>query len=180
MGTRKIPTSWDDGLTTVRYTVRKGGSHHYERSMQVEPDAPFRILVANFTKTPKYLLKNQVVATLLPHPTDVTPSNIQLHEFLGIAEYDPELLMLEPAPPGAHADTAKLSGEDTEYLKEAENKPQSVDDVDLSNLDVKYSARARALLNKYSSMWDGSLGEMNITKHAIELAPGSRPFAQPP
>ena len=41
---------------------------------QVEPDRPFPVLIANFQKQPQGIVKNQVVATLLPHHLAVVPT----------------------------------------------------------------------------------------------------------
>ena len=55
-----------------------------------------------------------------------------------------------------------------------------MDIVNLSHLDRKYHARVRALLEEYSSIWDGKLGEIKLTEHRIDLVPDACPFAQPP
>ena len=44
----------------------------------------------------------------------------------------------------------------------------------------QHRVRLKKLLRKYSSMWDGSLGEINTTEHSIELQPGTKSIAQPP
>ena len=54
--------------------------------VQAQPHTTFRVLIANLTKRPQPLVKNQVVATLLPHPTEVVQSNIHLHEVLGLVD----------------------------------------------------------------------------------------------
>ena len=35
-------------------------------------------------------------------------------------------------------------------------------------------------MRNYADMWDGSLGEINVMSHPIELVPGTRPIAQQP
>ena len=54
--------------------------------VQVEPKAPFKLLLANLSKRELRLMKGQVVATVLPHPTAVVPSHVHLADVLGIAE----------------------------------------------------------------------------------------------
>ena len=65
--------------------------------VQVEPDKPFRILIANFKALPHQLVKNQVVGQLLPHPTAVIPSKVSVAEVLGIFQ-DPEVESPEAKP----------------------------------------------------------------------------------
>ena len=148
--------------------------------IQAQPRTTFRVLIANFTKKPQPLVKNQVVATLLPHPTEVFRSNIHPHEVLGLVDEPSD----EPddgtnsTPIGVNYNFASLR-DDTPDSDERE-RPPSVDNVDLSNLDRKYHASVRAILEEYSSMWDGKLGEIKLTEHRIDLVPDARPFAQPP
>ena len=52
--------------------------------VHVEPIIPFRILVANFGTTPKWLFKYQVFGELLPHPTVVVPTHVKFSEVLGL------------------------------------------------------------------------------------------------
>ena len=50
--------------------------------VQVEPDRPFRLLVANFRKHPVRVQKGQVVAELLRHPRAVFASKTTIGEVL--------------------------------------------------------------------------------------------------
>ena len=36
------------------------------------------------------------------------------------------------------------------------------------------------MLRKYADMWDGSLGEIAVTQHHIDLEEGARPITQQP
>ena len=54
--------------------------------VQVEPTTPFRVLVANFSKQAQGVVKNQVLATLLPHPIAIVPTHIRTGEVLGLIE----------------------------------------------------------------------------------------------
>ena len=147
---------------------------------QVQPHTTFRVLIANFTKKPQPLVKNQVVATLLPHPKEVVQRNIHLHEVLGLVDEPSDTTdgKTNNTSTEVNFNSASLR-DDTPESGEGE-EPPSVDDVYLSHLDSRYHARVRALLEKYSSLWDGKLGEIKLTEHRIDLVPDARPFAQPP
>ena len=58
--------------------------------VQVEPDRPFRLVVANFRKYPVRVQKGQVVAELLLHPRAVLESKTTIGEVLGIQEREEE------------------------------------------------------------------------------------------
>lgn len=60
------------------------------------------------------------------------------------------------------------------------NELLEVHDLDLSYIPDALREQFQEMLRKYSSMWDGSLGEIETTKHRIELVPGTRPVAQAP
>lgn len=137
--------------------------------VQVEPCKPFKVLVANFSRHQKVLPKNQTIATLLPHPTAVIPSQVHLADVLGVTESDAtELVTAPPIIPRTGQEPRK------------EYKPFTVDDLNLDHLPKGHQARVRAMLNRYAHMWDGSLGEINTTEHYIDLVPDARPFATPP
>ena len=146
--------------------------------VQVQPHETFRVLIANFTKKPQPLVKNQVVATLLLHPTEVIQSNVHLHEVLGLVDDSSDTLDANATNASTEVNLASHRYGTAE--PGGEEKPPSVDAVDLFHLDSRYHARVRALLEKYSSMWDGKLGEIKLTEHRIDLMPDARPFAQPP
>ena len=54
--------------------------------VEAQPHMTFRVLIANFTKKPQPLVKNQVVSTLLSRPTEVVQSNIHLYDVLGLVD----------------------------------------------------------------------------------------------
>ena len=54
--------------------------------VQVEPDRPFRVLIANFASRAYRLAKNQVVGIVLPHPTAMVGTHLNFADVLGIAE----------------------------------------------------------------------------------------------
>ena len=114
--------------------------------VQAQPHTTFCVLIANFTKKPQLLVKNQVVATLLPHPTEVFQSDIHLHEVLGLVDEpsDEQDDGTNSTPIGVNFNFASLR-DDTPDSDEKE-RPPSVDNVDLSHLNRKYHTRVRPLL----------------------------------
>ena len=52
--------------------------------MDVKPDVPFKILVANFGESPHDLVPNQHIATTEEHPTSLIESHISHGEMLGL------------------------------------------------------------------------------------------------
>ena len=137
---------------------------------QVDKDRPFRILIANFGNNPYQLAKNQVVGTALPHPAAIIPTRVTTAEVLGI----------EPDDAGEPTSEEELHiGPPMEEPGKAPDI-KTVDELDLSHVEAKYRPRLRNMLRKYADMWDGSLGEITVTGHQIDLVPGSRPITQQP
>ena len=60
-----------------------------------------------------------------------------------------------------------------------ELKPITADTVKL-DVDKAHHKKIRKMLRKHESLWDGTMGEINITKHSINLVPGTRPFKSAP
>ena len=149
--------------------------------VQVDANRPFRILIANFGQYPYMMAKGQIIGTVLPHPTAIMPSRVQLAEVLGLINEDDEadLLQLE------RMETSNQVGGDTAaHTPSGENfgdSPQiDVDSIDICHVDPRYREKLRSLLRKYKSMWDGKLGEISITEHPIDVFPDTRPIAQNP
>ena len=65
--------------------------------MDVNPNHPFRILIANLSQYPLTLVKQQVVANLLPHPTATVDTELFLSDILDINESESR-----PGPPLAN------------------------------------------------------------------------------
>ena len=139
--------------------------------IHIEPKQSFRILLANFGLSPYRLAKNQVVAAALPHPTGIIPSNISMAEVLGLDAADD---LQKPTSKDVRT-TGSNPGDEPE-------KPEveTVDDLDLSHVEPRLRTRVREMLRKYSSMWNGNLGEIRVMDHHIELPPDTRPIAQQP
>lgn len=64
-------------------------------------------------------------------------------------------------------------------MVEKEN-PNTVDDIDLSDVDMKFYSRIRDMLRKLENMWNGRLGHLNIAKLAVDLSKGAKPFKSSP
>ena len=141
--------------------------------VQVEPDKPFRILIANFSTHEYQLAKDQVVGQLLPHPTAVIPSKVNIADVLGICG-DIEVDKFE-----SKQDTVP-SFRDKGRPQTETVTPASANDLDLDYLEPRYRTRLREMLRKYSSMWSGHLGEISTNQHHIDVPPGTRPVHHPP
>ena len=167
-GLRVIQPS-DRLLATSSITVANGVVH-------VEPNIPFRVLIANMGAVPYRLSKNQVVATLLPHPTAIIPTEVTLAEVLGIEEPEGD-----KEPTGVSSNTVAADGTRTQQGElEPETAINQVQELDLSHLAPEYRERVRGMLKEFAPMWAGDLGQINTTEHHIDLVPGSRPVAQQP
>ena len=130
--------------------------------VQVEPERPFRILVANFAQHEQRLHKSQVIGTVLPHPTAIFPTEVSLGEVLGLVD---EIGVVQTDPPPATI---------------RDPPSPKVENIDLSHVPTRLQERIREMLRPFSSMWDGSLCEIRTTEHRINLQPDARPIAQNP
>lgn len=158
---------------------------------QVEPNKAFHILVANFGKYAVKLQKNQVVAELLPHPRAAVNSSLTVGEALGVdyrsqekAEGRNSVTDQDPIRDSTVENEQPKAGSnlstDPIEARRIEPRPPDVEDLDLSHVPTRLREKFRNMLKRYSSMWDGTLGEIQIAQHCIELVPGTRPIAQPP
>ena len=134
--------------------------------VSTEPEKPFRILVANFSNSVRYIKRNQVVGHVLPHPQTMSPSRLHTSEMLGIVESTSPI-------------TSDIEDEDPDEQPMHHAKKDDVtsaDDLDLSHVPEKYREKLRSMLHEFRSMYDGRLGGINTTEHAIDLVPGTRPI----
>ena len=109
----------------------------------VRSNVPLIIRVANLSKVPRTLAKNQVLGDV-----EIAPSTI-LDIQLGTTT----------SPP----------------VNTAEDKTPTVNDIDLSHLPDDVQEKARNMLKKYESMWNGSLGKISVTEHRIQLKDDAQP-----
>eukprot|EP00171_Calliarthron_tuberculosum_P023134 IDg23134t1 len=164
--------------------LRQNGITVTNGVLEVSPNTPYRIMVANFSKNPYRLSKNQAIAGLRPIPNvPVVPVSLTAGELLGIE--DPEDLV----SPDHQVAQEQLMAADLRLFQDL--RPDSkvnrkkeeifkVADLDLSHLSEEWQEKLRAMLAKHERMWNGFLGEINTTEHHIELEPGTRPIRQHP
>ena len=151
--------------------------------VQVEPDRPFRLFIANFRKYPVWVQKGQVVAELLPHPRAVLESKTTIGEVLGSQERQKERVPNSTSPPTGETRFQPSDQEREDQLGERlaglsasvstkpqrriEPPPPDVEELDLSHVPDRLRDKFRRMLKKYSRMWDRTLGEINTTVHRI-------------
>ena len=154
----------------------------------VESNNPFRILIANLGRYPKNLAKNHVVATLLPHPTITVPTHVLLADVVDEGKENPSVTCT--------GTEERVSNDNTTFRFKADNTdnspklgttitaksgtPPSLDELDLGHVPPTHREKLRSLLQEFSTMWDGSLGEVNTTEHHIDLVKRARPIASHP
>ena len=147
--------------------------------VQLEPDRPFRLLVAKFRQYPVRVQKGQVVTEQLPHPRAVLESKTTIGEVLGIKEREEENFPNSTQPPkGEKRCEPWDQGREDQPVERsvglsasASTKPQrkiepplpDVDELDLSHVPGRQLERFRRMSKKYSAMWDRTLGEINTT-----------------
>lgn len=111
--------------------------------VQVEPDIPFKILIANFSDIPRKISKGQVVATILLHSIRVSPSTVTIAKVLGILDADEtSSISDESAPTVASLPSATPPSD----------RPPAVDDIDVSHISPERQALVRNMLSKYDTM----------------------------
>lgn len=142
--------------------------------VNVTPNVPFRILVANYGFESFELRAKQPIGTLIHHNEGVFPTQIQLHEVLGLM---PEQIYRD--------DTDELFlAQDFESAK-AQKHPskeeiEPIKHLNDNHLSKKNQQRLRALLKKYKSLYDDTFPGINTHPHDIELKEGARPIHQFP
>lgn len=52
----------------------------------------------------------------------------------------------------------------------------AADDIDLSDVDIKFHHRIREILQKHENMWNGRVGHINVADQAVDLNAGAEPF----
>ena len=155
------------GTLTVN-TLDSMWSNHKLATMngivEVDPDSFFDVLIGNYSEHPIKLVKGQVVGNLEAFPDGIFPTEIPINEVLGLTPDGDEAPICKPESTGSTP---------TEDLP-------PIPDLNDDHLPHRYQQRLRRLLTKYSSMYDGSLGEVSIMEHDINLVPDARPHHQMP
>lgn len=67
-------------------------------------------------------------------------------------------------------------------LQETWKKTQTdpLDDLDIKRLMDDYRTKLKDIPQKYSSLYDGTLGDVAATEHVIDLTEGAKPVRQLP
>eukprot|EP00171_Calliarthron_tuberculosum_P021901 IDg21901t1 len=134
---------------------------------QVRPHVPFVVRVANLSNATVTIPKNQKLGTAIEAPI----SRVLAISFEG----------------EDHSDgTAEIATSSTDTPIRGSNIPTdkppclTVDQIDLSCLSEDQRREVRRMLERFSDMWQGHLGEVTATQHRIDLLPGARPqYSQP-
>ena len=147
----------------------------------VEANIPFDILVANFGRSDILLPKRMILAYATPtREILIRNVNLALENVVGV-KFDIPSAKKETKEEIFTADNRKFK----EMRPSANEKRMKedifkVEDLNLSHLSNKRQRELIRMLKEFQPMWDGHLGEINITKHRIELLPGTRPIRQHP
>jgi len=128
--------------------------------VHVEPGKTFHILVSNFGVKDRLMQRNQTVAEVCDHPHAMAQSNWKVGELLGISESDPNSAGPPREQPVPHEEKEEIT---------------TAEDLDLSHIPDEYRDDFREMLGEFQEMYDGRLGEINVTEHTLELLPGTRP-----
>ena len=129
--------------------------------VHTKPNVPFIIRVANMSDTPRTLSKNQV---------------------LGLAELAPATVLTITFPDDDHhGPTSTMTKTESQGPENSNSSTDpTVDNINLSHVQPEMQPRVRTLLKKYEGLFDGTLGEINITEHRIQLKDDAAPVhAQP-
>ena len=147
------------------------------------PQAPFKVLVSNFSTRTISLPKNLIIGIALPAPAAI--SYIDENFLTSVSHQE-----MPPTEEGASNRSTSGSNEDPDTGKNKEVNPNSGnetrttpnwetevsigDDVKVDRQDVLN------LLREFSPMWSGELGTVKATQHRIDLIDGAKPVYQPP
>ena len=169
---------------------------------EVTPDQPFTIMMANFSEKKRHIPKGTVVAyaqrnplaLLFPHgkkATNMTTfekvEDFESHQVLR----DVALTMTEdatreeeedrngPKASGTSALEEGAPGSDLQISEESEATDWK-DTLELGHLSDEMRRRVVETLDKHSRMWDGSLGDIQVTAHRIDTDPEKGPTRQLP
>lgn len=88
----------------------------------------------------------------------------------------------EGGAPGTSASAADFNESSEASIADSSSADpiKALNALDFSQVPAAFRGKLRELLRDFTPMWDGSLGEINTTEHAIDLHPGTRPIASLP
>ncbi|GAB0494584.1 hypothetical protein MMPV_005878 [Pyropia vietnamensis] len=156
--------------------VAKLGLRLHNALMDLEEASVTRIYLANITPRPVNVPKGFTIGhvELYDGPAVAVPAEGEQPLEEGAAE---TCAALDSLSTEAKVD-AEGSAPTGPTSAESEAKPEP--DVAWSRIAPDLQARVRSLLERFKSLWTGSLGRVNVTPHRITLQPNARPVrAQP-
>lgn len=162
------PTQTWVALSTKRYVTILVDSYMpiYTNAMRlagtcignVEPDQPFRILIANFGDHPIALLTHQVVGAASTHPEKQFESHMSHGEVLGLSPDDRDTKFHKHHVNVRDIETINkhlaYQWEEHTYVRD---KRITADDIEIDEPDDNKSA-IREMLRKHERVWSGQLG----------------------
>ena len=140
--------------------------------IDIYPNNPFEVLVANFGHTPFKLPRNAIVGLAIESPTCIhTPSPETLRK-TGVLHQFQEGGREEVNPVNTITNEGILSGQT--------DKGSWEDQVHIAVQDSTVRKDVLKLLQEFKPMWSGELGKIAATKHRMDLVEGSKPIYQQP
>ena len=131
--------------------------------MDIYPNKPFEVIVANFGHTPFKLARNAIVGLAIELPTGI---------------YTPSLEALRKT--GVLHQFKEGGSEEVNPVNTITDKGTWEDQVHIGVQDPTVRKEVITLLQKFEPMWSGELGKIAATKHHIDLVEGAKPIHQQP
>ncbi|CAN8069508.1 unnamed protein product, partial [Agarophyton chilense] len=147
---------------------------------QFVPDKPFSVLVANLGSTPQSLVKNQVIGSVMPHPTAMVATRLTAAYVLGLVHSKKGEEAAVQSPNDLESQPAETEKKPVPTSHDRVDPVKELEELDLGHVLESHRESLREMLREFTTMWDGSLGEINTTEHRIDLWPNTRPVAQHP
>ncbi|CAN8070210.1 unnamed protein product [Agarophyton chilense] len=120
--------------------------------VHVEPNQPFHVLIANLVNVPQYLVKNQVIRYVMPHPIAIVPTKLTAADVLGLVhtkEGD------SPEPVSSPVSGVQPVSSGMQPVSTSGDRPdpvQELEELDLSHVPESYRHRLRELLRDFTTM----------------------------
>lgn len=153
--------------------------------VQISNEPPFQVLISNLRKQAHYLAKNQVVGTVLTHPTALIHIKVSATGMLGLTPTSEDTPQSKDGESGYSVSQQVNDKNDSEMkaVTSIYGKLEPVKELltlNLGHVPDSHRKKMRDMLRELTSMWNGSAGEVSATEHFIDLMPGVRPIAQQP
>ena len=145
---------------------------------QVEPGKTFRIFIAKFGKHYVDLRPNKVVAKTEDHSYYITEADILHGEVLDRRAYTTRYLKRDTEARDIETINNHLA-DGREAHAGVDETPTTVDNIELK-VHERYHTDVCNMLQRHENICTGKLGDINTTKHGIDLKPAARPFKSAP